>query len=39
MLESVWKKGNSVTLLVDMKVVVATMENSMEVLQKAKVGI
>ena len=31
MLERVWSKGNPPTLLVGMKIGVATMENSMEV--------
>ena len=34
MLEIVWRKGNSPTLLVGMQVSVATTENSMEVPQK-----
>ena len=36
MLEKIWKKGNSATVLVGMKVGVVTMENSMEVPQKTK---
>ena len=36
MLEKIWKKGNSATVLVGMKVGIVTMENSMEVPQKTK---
>ena len=36
MLEKIWKKGNSATVLVGMKVGVVIMENSMEVPQKTK---
>ena len=36
MLERMWRKGNPLTLLVQMKIGAATMENSMEVSQKAK---
>ena len=36
MLERMWKKGNSATVLVGMKVGVVTVENSMEVPQKTK---
>ena len=31
MLECVWRKGNSLTLLVGMQIDTATMENSMEI--------
>ena len=31
-----WKKGNSCTLLVGMQIAAASVENSMEVSQKAK---
>ena len=36
MLERVWRKGKPSTLLVGMKIGIATMENSMEVLKKLK---
>ena len=36
MLERVWSKGNTPTLLVGMQIGAATMENSIEVPQKAK---
>ena len=36
MLERVWRKGNTSTLLVGMQIGAATLENSMEVLQKTK---
>ena len=36
MLERVWRKGNSLALLVGMYIDTATMENSMEVPQKTK---
>ena len=36
MLEREWRKGNPTTLLVGMKVGIATMENSMKVPQKTK---
>ena len=36
MLEMVWRKGNSPTLLVGIQVGMATTENSMEVPQKTK---
>ena len=36
MLERVWRKGNSPTLLVGMQVGAATMENSTEFPQKTK---
>ena len=36
MLEYVWRKGNSITLLVGMFIGAATVENSMEVSQKTK---
>ena len=39
MLERVWRKGNFPTLKVGMKVGAATMENSMEVPQKAKSSV
>ena len=31
MLESVWRKGNPLVLLVGMQIDIATMENSMEI--------
>jgi len=34
MLERVWKKGNSLTLLVGMQTSTATIENSVEIPQK-----
>ena len=36
MLERVWRKGNSSTVLLGMQVGAATMENRMEVPQKTK---
>ena len=36
MLETVWRKGNPLALLVGMSIDTATMENSMEVPQKTK---
>ena len=36
MLERVWRKGNPLTLMVGMYIVVATMENSKEVPLKTK---
>ena len=36
MLERVWRKGNAHTWLVGMEIGAATMENRMEVPQKAK---
>ena len=36
MLERVWRKGNTPTLLVGMYIGIATMENSIEVPQKTK---
>ena len=36
MLERMWRKGNSPTLLVGMKIGTITMENSMELPQKTK---
>ena len=36
MLETMWRKGTPLTLLVGMQVGTATLENSMEVPQKVK---
>ena len=39
MLERVWRKGNSPTLLVGMQIGSVTMENSIEVPQKLKIEL
>ena len=39
MLKRVWRKGNPLTLLVGMQTGVATMDNTMKVLQKLKLEL
>ena len=39
MLESVWRKGNPLTLLVGMQTSTATMENSVEILKKLEIEL
>ena len=39
MLETVWRKGNPLTLLVGMQTSTATMEKSMEVLKKLEIEL
>ena len=36
MLERVWRKGNALALLVEVKIDIATMEDSMEIPQKTR---
>ena len=36
MLKRVWRKANSLALLVEMQINTATMENNMEILKKKK---
>ena len=39
MLETVWRKGNSLTLLVGMQTSIAAMENSVEILKKLEIEL
>ena len=39
MLERVWRKRNPPTLLVEMQICAATMENNMEIPQKLKIDL